>query len=140
MRFISCFTNIEVRSDLIHSYKHTHRHPTSPTRSKKNILQKATVCSTKHHIFKTNDTSIKGNRQKSSLRKVFGNKVLNFGTKKYFWRKKIPRLRTFFQWHFVLGLQKFVTFLPKFLFPGFFSESFFPVTFLHRFQSSFLGR
>ena len=130
MRFISCFTNIEVRSDLIHSYKHTHRHPTSPTRSKKNILQKATVCSTKHHIFKTTDTSFKGNRQKSSLRKVFGNKVLNFGTKKYFWRKKIPRLRTFFLVTFCPWTSEICNFFTKVFISRFFFRIFFSCDFL----------
>ena len=35
-----------------------------------------------------------GNRQKSSLKKVFGNKVLNFGTKKVLW-KKVLEMKSF---------------------------------------------
>ena len=68
-------------------------------------------------------------------KKVSRNKVLNFGTKNvlmhlrlYFLRKKVPGIKNsllYFQWHFVLELQKIWTFLPKFLFPGFFSETFF---------------
>ena len=37
-----------------------------------------------------------------------------------------------FQWHFVLGLQKIGTSLPKILFSGFFQKHYFLVTFLHR--------
>jgi len=54
-------------------------------------MKKATVWSTKHDNFKTADTTIKGNRQKKFSKKVFGNKVLNFGIKKKFW-KKIRRI------------------------------------------------
>ena len=46
----------------------------------------------------------------------------------YFFRKKVLVIFNtvlYFQWHFFLGLQKIVTFLQKFLFPGFFSRNFF---------------
>ena len=40
-------------------------------------------------------------------------------------KKMNPKLRTLFPVTFVLGLQKIGTFSPKFLFPGFFPETFF---------------
>ena len=47
----------------------------------------------------------------------------------YYFRKKVPGILNsglYFQWNFVIGLQKIGTFIPKFLFPVF-SETFFPV-------------
>ena len=53
-------------------------------------------------------------------------------------RGKNPRIPNppglYFQWHFNPGLQEIGTFLPKFLFPGFFPGKSSPVIFLHRFN------
>ena len=43
----------------------------------------------------------------------------------YYFRNKSQEVKTYFQWHFVLVLKKIGTFLPTFLFPGFFSRNFF---------------
>ena len=50
--------------------------------------------------------------------------------------KNVPGIQNtwlYFQWPFFQGLEKILTFFPKFLFPGFFPETFSPGTFLHRF-------
>ena len=50
--------------------------------------------------------------------------------------KKVPGIQNpwlYFQWHFFQGLDKIRTFFQKFLFPGFFPETFYPGTFWHRF-------
>ena len=62
---------------------------------------------------------------------------------KYYFRKKDPGISNselYFQFHFVLGLQKIRTFLSKFLFPDFFPETFFPVTFLHGYVKTYVIR
>ena len=45
------------------------------------------------------------------------------------------KLRTLYPVTFVLGFKKIGIFLPKFIFPGFFPENFFPLTFLHKFYN-----
>ena len=57
----------------------------------KHFITDITVRAVSVHPFEIGSkgyiSSPNGNRQKSSLKKVFVNKVLNFGTKKVLWKK-----------------------------------------------------